>query len=61
MTVSELTVCSFPQISTAVLSTTRESLTSGALLNVIYLCGYKTTRLPFNKGGYFLSKYLLIW
>ncbi|MBY8992715.1 MAG: hypothetical protein KGD58_18370, partial [Candidatus Lokiarchaeota archaeon] len=39
---------------------TFNSLTSGALLDVVHLCGYKTTSLPFNKDGYFLCKYLLI-
>ncbi|MFX1325489.1 MAG: hypothetical protein ACFE8N_11060 [Promethearchaeota archaeon] len=50
MTVSELTVCSFPQISTEVLSTTQQSLvlchklakslTSDAKLIAVNLCGY---------------------
>ncbi|MHA2391498.1 MAG: hypothetical protein ACXAEX_05985 [Promethearchaeota archaeon] len=50
MTVSELTVCSFPQISTEVLSTTQQSLvlchklakslTSDAKQIAINLCGY---------------------
>jgi len=39
---------------------TLKSLTSGALLNVVYLYGYKTTDLPFNKDGYLQRKYLLI-